>query len=568
MKRPATIQLKPPHVMKTSKHIRLSIFAIGCAVLSPLGVFVNRVAANEPPPNIVLIFADEMAPEHIGAYGGRWPTPNLDRLAAEGMQFTRAYAAAPMCTPSRFSVLTGLYPGRCASDSFLEEYPVEAPYSIGWNTRLLGEQETIADRLRSAGYSTGMAGKWHLGSTAGVEPFPEELSLLSDEADRILSDRQAHYAERIRETAGFDQANSVVWGNFDHAPLPEILQYHNIPWITYGATQFIRERSGEEKPFFLYVAPTAVHGPPHQDSLAKDPAVTPGGRIPEVAAFAGYRDELWASIAERPVWEQHQRAGVRQVDELVGHVLDTLEAEGLREKTLIVFMPDHGIEPGKSTVYERGFHVPLLMSWPGRIPAGSRFDGLVQSVDLATTFASVAGAGERASADGVDLSPIWRQGKRRVRDFVYLESGYFRAVSDGYRKLVKLRWPEDVEAKIASGRMEVLTAFGRKQGHALIAANSYPAYFAPDQFYDLVEDPFELDNRIDEARYGAALRWMESELKNMLRSFDHAYPLERTKIFNTKAYRDVAERTRAVDLSSIWWIRRDHGSIDWPPAQL
>ena len=520
------------------------------------------------PPNIVLIFADEMAPEFIGAYGGEWETPNLDRIAETGMRFTRAYASAPMCTPSRFSVLTGLYPGRCRSGNFLEEYPPDEPYSIGWNTRLLGEQQTIAHWLGSAGYATGMVGKWHVGPVVEPVPFPDDLSLDSEEADGILGQRQAHYTKKIQSSAGFDRAASILWGNFDQPPLPQALQYHNLPWMSYGADRFIREHAGGEKPFFLYVAPTSVHGPPHQDSLSKDPSLTPGGRIPEVAAFADYRADLRDRLEGLPEWERHQRAGVRELDELVGAVLDALEEEGVRENTLVVFMPDHGIEPGKSAIYERGFLVPLMMSWPDRIPANARSESLVQSVDLAATFASVGGVDGIPEMDGVDLSPIWSDDDAKVRDTVYLESGYLRAVTDGYRKLALLRWPTEVEEQIRTGRMEVLTAFGRKQGHALISANSYPAYFAPDQFYDLVKDPFELDNRIDEPQYGAAIHYLRGELVRLLDSFRHPYPVDDTEIFQTKEYRELAERTRAVDLSSIWWIRRDHGSIDWPPAQF
>ncbi len=555
-------------------HIVCSAFGNGLLILSVVclisfsSAFGAEVGSAAERPNIVLIFADEMPPEYIGAYGGEWATPNLDRIAERGMRFTRAYASAPMCTPSRFAVLTGLYPGRCQSENFLKEYPPGEPYSIGWNTRLLGDQSTVADVLGEAGYVTGMVGKWHLGPMIRPEPFPDGISLDSDEADRILETRQAEYAAMIREMGGFDQATSIVWGNFDHAPLPEILQYHNLPWMTHGAVRFIREHANGVAPFFLYVAPTSVHGPPHQDSLSKNPVFTPGGRIDEVRHFADYRAALRNELEGLPVWNQHQRAGVRELDELVGEILDTLEAEDIAENTLVVFMPDHGIEPGKSAIYERGFFVPLMMCCPAHIPPNSLSESLVQSVDLPATFTSLGGVDGTFRTDGVDLTPLWQNEHPEVRQVVYLESGYFRAVSDGYRKLALLRWPMEIEDRIRSGGMEVLTAFGRKQGHGLIAANSYPAYFAPDQFYDLVEDPFELDNRIDDPRYGAALGFLRGELEARLQSFDHPYPIDRTGIFHTEEYSELAQRTRAVDLSSIWWIRRDHGSIDWPPAQF
>ncbi|MGD9328083.1 MAG: sulfatase-like hydrolase/transferase [Cyclobacteriaceae bacterium] len=133
-----------------------------------LGIFlISSCAKKETQPNFIIFYSDELDPEYLSLYGDSFQTPNIDRLGQEGIKFTNAYVAAPMCTPSRFALLSGKYPGRCVHKDFLKAYPKEEPYVIAWNTYLEGSLPTIASVLSENGYFTGMAGKWHIGKLPG-----------------------------------------------------------------------------------------------------------------------------------------------------------------------------------------------------------------------------------------------------------------------------------------------------------------------------------------------------------------------------------------------------------------
>ncbi len=187
-------------------------------------------------PNILIFFSDELQFEDLGFAGGSIPTPNMDKLASEGLYFENTFTPAPMCTPSRYSVLSGRYPGRCSDAAFLESFPVSAPYNIGWNTFLDSTVQTIPRILSAHGYYTGMAGKWHVSGEGGS--FSQDLLHLDDSPEdpgvnENLAEHQILVSRRVRDDAGFDVANSVMFGNFDAFPV-KALRVHNFPWIYKG----------------------------------------------------------------------------------------------------------------------------------------------------------------------------------------------------------------------------------------------------------------------------------------------------------------------------------------------
>ncbi len=545
----------------------LLLLAAACRSQAP------QPQAEPPRPNIVVIFSDELAPEFLGAYGGSFPTPNLDRLASEGLRFTRAYSAAPMCTPSRFGLLTGTYPGRSTDPAFLADFPRTGPYSIAWNTNLTPGTITLPRVLSQAGYVTGMAGKWHLGR------MPEGVTLPPLEADADptdpaveakLRERQRIVRKRIREEGGFDDVRSASWGNFDGFPV-KALAIHNFPWITRGAVGFIEDQADSDAPFFLYVATTAVHGPYHPDELDRDPRNTLEGREEGVADYALDADEVREALSGVPEHRRHKYAGMVSLDHHVGVILDTLEAQGLVDDTIVVFMADHNTEPGKATVYEKGSVVPMLVRWPGTVAPGAVTDALVQGVDVLPTLVEVAGAAmPPGPVDGVTMLPVWRDPRAAVRDHVYLESGYARAVTDGDFKYVAVRYPEPVIARLEQGP----TAFApnhldtHKQGHSQIAIEHYPGYFDPDQLYDLRADPYEQRNIARNPAHAETLQALKQILEAQLKAFDHPYDLAEIPFLHSDDYRKMAERTRAIGTDYIEWLPRDHGRIVWPPEPV
>ncbi len=169
-------------------------------------------------PNFILIFTDEMQFSDLGCYGGDIPTPNIDRLASRGILFSNAYTPASMCTPSRYAVLTGQFPGRCSAPSFARENPAQEPYNIAWNSWITADKKTLPRVLSENGFVTGMAGKYHIGRVPQGTVLPEfqpDEALDNPETNSKLIEQQSVYQELVESLGGFDEAQSVVWGNYD-----------------------------------------------------------------------------------------------------------------------------------------------------------------------------------------------------------------------------------------------------------------------------------------------------------------------------------------------------------------
>lgn len=535
-------------------------------------LFSSACLAAATPPNIILIYSDELQHSDLGAFGGSIPTPALDSLALQGMRFTRAYACASMCTPSRFGVLTGAFPGRCKSESYLQHYPLDEPYSVAWNTNIDAHQLTIPRLLSQHGYTTGMVGKWHLGDEgfSGLNlPHLESSANLNDPAvDRKLKQRHDILAAEVRRTAGFDHAASVMYMNFDNHPV-EALHKHNFPWITSGALDFLDQYG--DVPFFLYVAPTAVHGPNHRDDLSRNIRYTPEGIRDDLEQYNIDQQALYKVVRDMPNARAMRYAGMVQMDHLVGQILRKVEALGIADNTLIFFMADHNIEPGKATTYEKGTHVPFLARWPGVIAPNTTNRNLISNLDLLPTIADAAGIGVPGSAviDGVNLRPTLEAPETPVRKYIFSEAGYTRSISDGNFKYIALRYPERLTVAMESGQMDFAVNYidRHNQGQSQIAINSYPHYFDIDQLYDLVADPYEQNNLARNPAYTQVMAELQAELKKHLDTFEHPFDLTPDPFYETARYRELTERTRqATDVESIFWYRRDHGRVIWPPV--
>jgi arylsulfatase A-like enzyme len=239
-------------------------------------------------PNVVLIYTDDQDQERVGAYGGL-PTPNIDRIAEEGMRFDRFYVSSPVCTPSRYTALTGRYASR--SEALSGDDP-----NVDFGARIHRDSHTLASVLSDAGYTTGMAGKWHLGDHESLEDVSPEADIEDPEtADRVARNYE-RTVEEI-ERCGFDRAASAYPTNPSSVPLPEEMDHHNMDWVTQGAVEFVEDH--REEPFFLYVAPTLTHGPWGLDQLASDPRNTPAGRLEEAPDVQPDRESIRERVRER-----------------------------------------------------------------------------------------------------------------------------------------------------------------------------------------------------------------------------------------------------------------------------
>lgn len=540
-----------------------------CLLLAFLSACEASAPARDPRPNVVLLFTDELQFSDLGCYGGDIPTPHFDRLAAEGIRFTRAYTPASMCTPSRFAVLTGQFPGRCISPSFLAGIPADAPYSIAWNTWLTPETPTLPRILGSAGYFTGMAGKWH------VSEAPKEATLPAfqpddDPADPAVQQRlaamQAQYEDWVRANGGFDYAGSVVWSNNDNHPI-HALRFHNFPWMTKGALDFLDAAAQQEQPFFLYLTPTAIHGPNHVADLDRDVSLTPDGSRKDVLPYQLDVAKLKQQLAEQP-GGGHRYAGIVQTDHLLGQLRQRLDSLGLSDNTIILFMSDHNVEPGKATSFEKGIHVPMIVYWPGQ-PGGRSSSALVENTDVLPTVLEAAGIARPAGPrfDGQSFLPVIQDTAARTRAYVFGENGYTRSVSNGRYKYIALRFPAHLLAEMESRHLDHVPSYVGiwPQAHSAIAMKAFPAYFDQDQFYDLAADPYELHNLADDPALAAVRQELQEALRSHLQTFDHPFNLEPVPFLSSRQYRDLQLVNQAYDLNAIPWYRRDHGGVQWPP---
>jgi arylsulfatase A len=377
-------------------------------------------AAEQGPPSIVFILADDLGYGDIGCYGSTVNrTPHLDRLADRGIRFTDFHSNGPMCSPTRAAFLTGLYQSR---------------FGRRFESALSGSRRdpglplsavTIAEILQQAGYATGMFGKWHLGYEAPWLPtnqgFDEFRGLVSGDGD--------HHTQ-------IDRSGNQDWWNgksvaMEKGYTAELVTRHSIDFI---------ERHKDE-PFFLYVPHLAIHFPWQGP---EDP--------PHRKRGTSYHKDKWGVIPDRSNVLPHVTAMIESLDRSVGSIVATLDQLGLSKNTLVVFTSDNGgyldyaggfenishmgqLRGEKGTIYEGGHRVPAIFSWPETIKP-SVCHQTAMTFDLFPTFAALAGSNaDAAGLDGIDLRETLFDGASLPQRSLFWRMGSSKAVRQGSWKL-------------------------------------------------------------------------------------------------------------------------------------
>ncbi|MDO8539234.1 MAG: sulfatase-like hydrolase/transferase [Opitutaceae bacterium] len=346
--------------------------------------------AAETRPNIVFILVDDMGYADIGCMGATdIRTPNIDRIAAEGVKFTDFYANAPVCTPTRAGFITGRWQQRIGLE-FAFGYQVEQFRRVNgaWvpepDIHGLGlpvSEITIADRLKAAGYATGAFGKWHLG-------YKDEYNPTRRGFDEYFGELLGH-ADFYRHIY-FDGTPALRDGI---KPVKRDGYFTDL--VNERAAKFIRDHA--KRPFFLYVPHLAVHAPFQPPGAPQSPVVT--------------RENMLTG--SRAIYQ----AMLERVDAGVGMILRELDRLGIADNTLVVFSSDNGGERWasnaplfhhKATLWEGGIRVPCLMRWPAKLPKGRTTAQMGITMDLHATFLAAAGAAQITGKplDGVDLVPL------------------------------------------------------------------------------------------------------------------------------------------------------------------
>jgi arylsulfatase A-like enzyme len=511
--------------------------------------------AKDARPNFVIFITDDQSAIHreytakplvmpmsFGFNGAPAYTPNIDRMSREGVRFDRAYVSTPVCSASRYSTLTGKYAGRCEGQWYQKLHPPGNMTRTENNTELSLDEDNVAKLLRGAGYRTGFVGKSHvvdhhilnhpnLWEDYGLQPYAKDADPRDPEIDARMKHNQKWWQQRIA-AYGFDEVASVYAGNLREL-FNNTLNVHNIEWTTRAAREFIARK--DERPFFLYVATTLPHGPDPWNQrngkyfagLDADPAITGEGLVEPDYGFMPGRQEIKKMARVHRADVNH--AYVTQIDAAVGAIRDQLRATGQLDNTVFIFKSDHGAwRYGKSTLYEGGVKIPLVMDWPAGAKKGVVVDRLVQNVDLMPTLLELAGADTPKGLvqDGVSLAPFLRgEGEIPLRDALFLEIGYSRGVVTPKWKYIAVRYTPEVEAKIRAG--ETWSGFkGDRLTRPYLVRNEHlghnssrhnPNYFQKDQLYDLQADPEELHNVADQ--YPGITRQMQQKLQEFLLTF-------------------------------------------------
>ncbi len=367
-------------------------------------------AATAKRPNVVLIVADDLGYGDLGCYGAPdIQTPNIDRLATEGIHFTDFHMNGPICTPSRVALLTGRYQQRTGLVTGIKPHDNDTR-GLSLDERLLPEF------LEEQGYASGIIGKWHLGRGKDFEYMPTR---------RGFGSFFGHPGGTMDYWTHKDQSGEDILYR-------DLEKVHEEGYATdlFGdeAVKFVQTHRNE--PFFLYLPFNAPHTPlqtPDKPYEPFEPIMLKPRRMPDA----------------RPRFVKM----VERMDENIGALLDALDECGLRDDTLVIFTSDNGGPEGsgrnepfkghKVSLYEGGQRVPFIARWPGRIPADSQYDGLCAGMDLFTTLIAMAGGAIPTDRriDGVDLMPfLTGKSAKDAHEWLAWESHNEKFVRRGYRK--------------------------------------------------------------------------------------------------------------------------------------
>ncbi len=476
-------KIKAPVFSKGYSFIKVSIPLSGILVF---GLFLfgftfvsDTYEASDQRPNIVLIIADDMAWDDCGACGHpNIKTPNIDQLAANGMMFRNAFLTTSSCSPTRASIVTGTYPHQTDAEQLHWEIPPD--------------KVTFVEKLKEAGYWTGQAGKWHMG-----DHIKDRFDFLAEENTDILRESYGELPEA-------DGSGSHLW----------------VPLL---------EHRPENQPFFLWLAAFDPHRVYYEGTI-KEPHVPEDVILPPYVPdtervrkdFAMYYDEI------------------SRLDEYIGRVVETLERQGVLQNTVILFISDNGrpFPRDKTTLYDSGIKTPFIVKWPETIPPGTETKSLVSVIDIAPTFLTLAGLEAGDEFVGKDFSPILTDPKEKIRSYIYGQAhwhdheNFVRAIRDDRFKYIRNFFNDLPLTPPADALNGGTFAEIRQQMHdGTLDEKQRATYFEPrpdEELYDVINDPHELNNLVDDPAYREELVRLRSDLLEFMETYNDRVPRLRT----------------------------------------
>lgn len=467
--------------MLSSLNCQCALKGIACLLLSIIATPALAEAPDLPkPPNVLLLVADDLGYAELGSQGNASvKTPKIDTFCKTAVRCTQAYVTAPNCSPSRAGFLTGRIPLR-----FGYEFNPIGARNEDPQTGLPTKQQTIAEYLHDAGYTTGLVGKWHLGGAADFHPqrhgFDEFFGFLHEghyfvpspwnqtttwirrkglpagHTDRYeVTSRLIYSSHMGHDEPAYDANNPIL-----RAGQPVVEEAYFTDAITREATSFIERY--RTTPWFLYVAYNAVHSP-----------------------LQAKNETLELFQEEDDVHRRIFLAMLYDLDRSAGQILETLEATGQSDNTLVVFFSDNGgptkettasnlpLRDGKGSMYEGGIRVPFLIRWPGRLEGGTVSNAIISTLDLFPTITGMIGSKPQYALDGRDIAEVIRNPE-----------------SAGNRTLY---WRQGKRAALREGRWKIVAA----NGHG--TADKW-------QLFDLLTDPSETNDLSESPRHSQQMK--------------------------------------------------------------
>ena len=534
---------KREHFKWLKKLIVVFVFLIG----------LSTIQAQKP--NIVFIMTDDQSAiplrnsddqnqsRPFGFNGDtKVHTPIIDSLANNGIVFNNAFVSSSICSPSRYSILTGKYAGRSEGNNFLNNFPLGVQSRVSNNIELEDGLTNLPKKLQTAGYTTAFIGKSHIVDhdilktyTQGTNGF---LAYSQTDDPYVTSVTDAmkfnhdKWAERMMDF-GFDVVDAFYPANLLELRNDQ-LNVHNVEYKNKAVLDFI-DNSGDN-PFFIYYSETIPHGPApywtnngnYYAGLDSDLNITAEGVLTQDYSYLPTRTQIKNEISGLS-GKELKHAWLRWFDHAVGAVVNKLQEKGKLDNTLIIITSDHGdFNKGKSTNYEGGIKVPLMMYWKNGIATTGTYDELVQNIDFAPTFLDLAEVDiSNSDMDGKSLKNVLvNSSTAPVHDHLFFELGYSRAIRTKDWKYITVRYPDAVNTKIANGgtfngpngTQVPLPYYIPNVSLGSQSAEQYPLYHVQDQLFDLNNDPYETQNVFYENTQKS------TELRNKLRTALLSFP--------------------------------------------
>lgn len=519
---------------RMGKYIRMIIAAL--ILLS-----ATSGGAAEDRPNILFIVTDDQwrtefnfLKEGRDANGNPLNlTPTIDRLSSEGVILDRMYATSTVCTPSRYSVLSGEYPSRSNGNRFLADMKRFGNQpNPHFNTHILPGKANIGSVLRENGYFTGFVGKNHVLHDDSVK-VPSikkwrDADPYAPETQAFLEKKHAAEVQSVLNN-GFDYAANIYGGNVPgHMPIK--MEAHNMDWITRGGLDFLDKAEKQKKPFFLYFCTTLNHGPgPAGHKYSNNPLFTPAGVLEKKLDVQPARSTIPERLKAAGIQAKGDHADALWLDDGINAIITRLDKMGELENTVVFFFVDNGMK-AKGALYEGGALVPAFV-WGKDVKGRRRTSELLANIDFAPTIYELCGVpkGRQAKMDGRSFADILKGKDRKVHNSIFLQIGSTRAVLHDDFKYIA--WRIDPAREAVKGRevtKEKMGVPGKPFYHIASTRGGrglekklpahYPAYWDRDQLYNLRKDPKEQRNLADNPEYAGKLAQLKKALDEHIKT--------------------------------------------------